>query len=84
MKPTQLTDPVPTQLTDPVARLCVVLTGGPLSISKAMGLLGLSQKRNFRERHLNPALELNCIERTMHVRLRLPFERARHILLRET
>ncbi|WP_255464123.1 MULTISPECIES: Fic family protein [unclassified Adlercreutzia] len=59
------TDPVPTQLTDPVARLCAVLADGPLGISEAMGSLGLSQKRNFRERYLNPALELNCIERTI-------------------
>lgn len=59
------TDPVPTQLTDPVARLCWVLMDKPLSISEAMAFLGLSQKRNFRERYLNPALELKHVERTI-------------------
>lgn len=59
------TDPVPTQLTDPVARLCWALTDKPLSISEAMAFLGLSQKRNFRERYLNPSLELGYIERTI-------------------
>lgn len=59
------TDPVPTQSTDPVAILCGVLTEGPLSISGAMTVMGLSQKRNFRERYLNPALEAGLIERTI-------------------
>ncbi len=59
------TDPVPTQLTDPVAQLCAVLANGALSISEAMEVLGLSQKRNFRERYLNPALELKHVERTI-------------------
>ena len=30
-----------------------------------MKVLGLSQKRNFRERYLNPALELKYVERTI-------------------
>lgn len=59
------TDPVPTQLTDPVARLCAVLANRPLGISEAMRALGLAQKRNFRERYLNPSLELGYIERTI-------------------
>lgn len=59
------TDPVPTQLADPVARLCWVLADKPLSISEAMSLLGLSQKRNFRERYLNPALGAEYIARTI-------------------
>lgn len=52
-------------MTDPVAQLCAVLVNGPLSISEAMGVLGLSQKRNFRERYLNPALDLKHVERTV-------------------
>lgn len=59
------TDPVPTQLTDPVAQLCAVLVDGPLSISEAMEVLGLSHKRNFRERYLNPALGMEYVERTI-------------------
>ena len=49
----------PTQLTDPVAMLCWALMDNPLGISEVMVLLGLSQKRNFRERYLNPCLALS-------------------------
>ena len=63
------TDQVSDQVTDqdktPTYRLLSVLGKDTLSAAELMERLGLSHRPTFRKNYLNPALELNLIERTI-------------------
>lgn len=59
------TDQVGDQVTDQVAALLRVLQGKTLSAVESMKALGLSHRPTFRANYLNPALDLELIERTI-------------------
>ncbi len=50
------------EVTGEVRRLLQVLFENPLTRTQAQGALGLKGQANFRERYLNPAMELGLIE----------------------
>ena len=64
-----VTDPVGSQVShstsNPVQELIAVLGNREMSISELMHELGLKHRPSFRERYLDPALEMGLIERTI-------------------
>jgi hypothetical protein len=50
---------------NPVQELIAVLGNREMSISELMHELGLKHRPSFRERYLDPALEMGLIERTI-------------------
>ena len=61
----QVSDQVNDQVNDQVKKLIKVMDKKVLSAVEIMERLGLVHKATFRKNYLNPALELNVIERTI-------------------
>lgn len=62
---------------DQVKRLLKVLEGAVLGVNDLTANLGLSHRPSFRQRYLNPALELGLIELTQPQSPRSPTQKYR-------